>query len=577
MNKSKPSILENKTTSMVLLVIITYAVYLKSLFFDFSPMDEDWLIIRNEPYLKDWNNLQFAFKEAIQGLYYRPLQMISYILDYHVGGSSPFIYHFTNVLLHALSVVMLYKLLIEFRTEKTKAFFLAAIFSIHPIALHAVAWIPGRHDLLLCLFTISSCYHLIKYIKQKSRKNAVWHFLFFLMALFTKENSIFLFPVFIFIFFIFKPVDKKQLALFVIIWLSELVLWRIMLTAIIKTTLSAGPDLLNTLKGFVNAMLMFIGKSVIPINQSVAPIADNISVIAGVIAIALVVFFWFKLGVANKKIALLGLEIYFILLAVPVWFGATLPLGEHLEHRVYTSMIGLMLFVGQVKFNTNSKLVSGIFVTVILLLGAKTFVRMHVYQDGLSYLAEASADCPKNYFYHSRRGNYLFNKGDFHGALSCFNAAVALYDKKYNVYNYRANTYVELGKKEEAIADLTKAYELSGHDPKMLYYRWAVYKRFGDTQNALMDSIALSGGSAVVIPPSADITKELLNSQLIEINKLIAAEPNNAVLYINRAKIYVDKRMGREALADLKKACELEPNNQDYKGYYNELNSTFPH
>jgi len=214
MNKTKITFFENKQTAIIALVIITYAVYFKCLFFDFSPMDEDWLIIRNEAYLKNWHSLIFAFSEAIQGLYYRPLQMISYIIDYHIGGPGPFIFHFTNVLIHTLSVVMLYKLLIEFNTKKVIAFFLAAIFSIHPVMLHAVAWIPGRHDLLLCLFTISACYHLIKYLKTNKIVNAVLHFVFFLMALFTKENSIFLFPVFVFIFFIFTPTDKKKLMFF---------------------------------------------------------------------------------------------------------------------------------------------------------------------------------------------------------------------------------------------------------------------------------------------------------------------------------------------------------------------------
>jgi hypothetical protein len=41
--------------------------------------------------------------------------------------------------------------------------------------------------------------------------------------------------------------------------------------------------------------------------------------------------------------------------------------------------------------------------------------------------------------------------------------------------------------------------------------------------------------------------------------------------------MYLNMRMGKEALADLKKACELEPNNAGFKGYFNELNNSLPH
>lgn len=578
MNKTKPLFFDNPRTSIIVLVILTYVVYFKSFFFDFSPMDEDWLILRDQDYLSNWSNIIVAFQDAIQGLYYRPIQIVSYIIDYHIGKDNPFIYHFNNVALHAISVVMLYKLLSEFNIAKEKLFFLAAIFAIHPIALQAVAWVPGRHDLLLCLFAISSFYHLIKYIKKGTILNAVLQVVFFMLALFTKENSIFLFPLFVFIFFIFPPLNRKKMSVLIGIWLLQLLSWYLMLTAVINTTLTAGADFLTTLKSFSYAMLMFIGKSFIPINQSVSPIYDMISVVAGILVILVIVFALYKWGIGNKKTAILGLGIYFALLAVAVWFGSTLPTGEHLEHRVYTSMIGVILLLSQFKINFNLKLTRQIFSLVILALAIKTFVRLNVYKDGISYLSEAVKDCPKNYFYHARLGNFLYDAGRVPESLESYNRAISLYNKKPQVYNDRANTYVTLGKKDEAIADYTKAFEL-GKSPQVLVYRCLAYKKFGDFENAFKDLTTLRQCCSELIPKGTEqeIVAALMGGRLAELNKLIAAEPNNALLYVNRAKFYVDSRMGREALADLKKACELEPNNETYKGYYKELSSSFPH
>jgi hypothetical protein len=45
---------------------------------------------------------------------------------------------------------------------------------------------------------------------------------------------------------------------------------------------------------------------------------------------------------------------------------------------------------------------------------------------------------------------------------------------------------------------------------------------------------------------------------------------------VNRAKLYLDIRQGEKALADLKKAVELDPNNADFHRYYDELARSFP-
>lgn len=543
-------------------------------------MDEDWLIIRDEPFLKDWGNLIAAFNDSVQGLYYRPLLIITFILDYHIGHLNPLIYHFTNVLIHALCVVTLYKLLLELKSEKVTAFFLAAIFSVHPIALHAVAWIPGRNDLLLCLFSLLSIYYLVQYVNKHKISHAILHGLFFMMALFSKENSVFLVPVFIFIWFISKSPDRKKLMFISFVWLLQILLWYVLMSGVIKTTLSSGSDIGNSLKGFFAGFLSFIGKAFIPIQQSVSPNIDNsrIEMVIGVMAMALFGVMVYKFGFHNKKTALLGLLIYFGLLLVPVWFGATSPLGEHLEHRSYTSMIGFFIFISQIKINVNSGMIRNVLAIIVFVFALKTFIRMNIYKDGFSYISEAAADCPKNYFFHARKGNFLFDAGRIPESIECYNTAISLYQKKPQVYNDRANSYLKLGKKEEAIADYTKAFEL-GKNPQVLVFRCVTYQKFGDYENAFKDLSTLTQCCNDLIPKGLEqeIVTGLMSGRLNELNKLIAAEPNNALLYVNRAKFYIDRRMGVEALADLKKACDLEPKNEEFRGYFNELNSSFPH
>lgn len=578
MSTTKLSFFENNRNSVLVLIGITFVVYFKSLFYDFSPMDEDWLIIRDQAFLNDWSNLAGAFRDAVQGLYYRPVLIVTFILNYHIGHLDPFIYHFTNLLIHAFCVAVLYRSLVELETKKMTAFFLALLFAVHPMTLHAVAWIPGRNDLLLCLFALLSIYQLVRYIHTGKQLNAALHVIFFMLALFSKENAVFLLPVFVFILYIKKAPDKKKRIALVAVWLLQIALWYFMMKSVIETTLNAGPDLLNSIKGFFTGFLIFIGKMIILVKQSVSPNCDNSSLIVGGIAIILIGFAIYKFGFFNKRIAFLGLLIYFILLAVPVWFGATSPLGEHLEHRAYSSMIGFLIFGGQLKLDPNSKIVRLVFLLFIFFFGIKTFIRMDIYKNGLSYVTEAATDCPRNYFFHARKGKFLYDQGKPEEALECYNTAISLHNIKAQVFNDRANVYVSLNKKEEAIADYTKAYEL-GKNPQFIFFRCQAYNRFNDVENAFKDLMFLQECCRDLIPPGLEqeIIAKMTMKRFDDLNKLIEKEPNNALLYVHRAKFYMDARRGPEALADLKKACQLEPKNELYKGYFNELNSSFPH
>lgn len=576
----KQSIFGTNKDSVITLGFLTFLVFAKCLFFDFSPMDEDWLIIRDEPFIRDWGTLVTSFNDSIQGVYYRPLLIWTFVLDYHIGHLSPFIYHFTNLLLHFLCVVTLYKLLIVLKTDRMLAFLLAAIFSVHPLSLHAVSWIPGRNDVLLCLFSLLSIYHLVLYLDGSKQKNVIFHFLFFMMALLSKENAVFLLPVFVFVSYGSKPFGARKMILLCFGWLIQIGVWYVLMTRVIKISFGSGADHITTAKNFITGFLIFLGKAFVPIQQSVSPNVSNsqLEIILGIVVFVFLLYAAFRLNFNNRKLAVLGLMIYFVLLVVPVWFGAISPIGEHLEHRSYTSLIGMFIFVGQIRLNPTAKTVQVILYSVIILFAIKTFMRMDVYKDGFSYITEASEDCPRNYFFQARMGNFLFDAKRIPESVECYNKAIALYDKKPQVFNDRANSYVLLGKKDEAIADYTRAYEL-GKEPNVILFRCLTYKRFNDYENAYKDLEYLAQCCREVIPKGLDqeIIKGLLEGRFNEVNKMIAAEPNNAILYVNRAKLYMDRRMGREALSDLKKACELEPNNKEYQGYYNELNSSLPH
>ena len=101
--------------------------------------------------------------------YYRPIQNVSFLLDYFIWGENPFGFHLGNLLLQARCGWLLYQLLLRLLpvllekpagggTHRTKliALLLALVWTIHPIHNAAVAYISGRADPLSFAFSAAA-------------------------------------------------------------------------------------------------------------------------------------------------------------------------------------------------------------------------------------------------------------------------------------------------------------------------------------------------------------------------------------------------------------------------------------
>lgn len=86
---------------------------------------------------------------------YRPLCVLSFRLNYLLGGLQPWGYHLVNVLLHCLATNLLIKvarLILPKSKSKIGEAVTGLLFAAHPIHTEAVAGIVGRADLAACNF-----------------------------------------------------------------------------------------------------------------------------------------------------------------------------------------------------------------------------------------------------------------------------------------------------------------------------------------------------------------------------------------------------------------------------------------
>jgi hypothetical protein len=105
------------------------------------------------------------------GGFFRPLFILSYVIDGRIWGARPFGYHVTNVILHGLNAFLVFqlaaKLLQRFAPTSSGgtgvAIAAAALFLLHPSHTEAVTWISGRADLIATFFVLASLLAYLAY------------------------------------------------------------------------------------------------------------------------------------------------------------------------------------------------------------------------------------------------------------------------------------------------------------------------------------------------------------------------------------------------------------------------------
>ncbi len=128
----------------------------------------------------DWGHLKLASKGAIsalttgwegligQGGYYRPAVVLSFYLDYLIGGYAPAIYHIHNILIHAGCAYLVFFFARCLSIDSAVAWGAALLFFVLPIHTDSVFWIVGRTDLLCALFYLSALILFWKYMQSGS-------------------------------------------------------------------------------------------------------------------------------------------------------------------------------------------------------------------------------------------------------------------------------------------------------------------------------------------------------------------------------------------------------------------------
>ena len=147
-------------------ILMTYAPAVRNGFV----WDDSALLLR-DPLIRSWRLIpegfqHFLFLDATASDFYRPIQRLSYTLEYVAVGLQPAVHHAMSILWHLAAALALFffsrellrVLAVEERTRRWAPTVAALVWAVHPVHSSAVIYISGRADPLAGTFGFLALY-----------------------------------------------------------------------------------------------------------------------------------------------------------------------------------------------------------------------------------------------------------------------------------------------------------------------------------------------------------------------------------------------------------------------------------
>jgi tetratricopeptide (TPR) repeat protein len=424
------------------------------------------MIVEND-YLKGLGNIPLFFSSKLttgfipQGMY-RPLTMLTYLLNFWSAGLKSFYYHLINLLLHILNISIVYLVLnyLWKDLEPTAVFLAVSLFAIHPLNSQAVNFLSSRATLLFTFFYLLSFY---LYLKDK-----LWiSFLAFAIGLLSKEEMITL-P---FLILIYELIYKRKLRLkkilpFVALSLFYL-LWRRYLfgaATIIYRVRAIKEDLLLGLLNLPFYFRLTLWPRGFSVEHPLASLLrfsmlNLIYIFAFYLILILGIIYCYR----KDKLAAFCLLWPAIAISPFLFISFNNPLAEH---RFYLGFVGLTLVLGYIldKLIRHSyqlkATVTGVGLSCILGLSLLTLERNAAWKDELSLWLDARKTAPLSDRLHNNLGREYLLRGEYNLAEEELKLSIRLNPLNYQAHYNLGLLYAYLKRIDEAVTEFKIAVKI---------------------------------------------------------------------------------------------------------------------
>jgi len=406
---------------------------------DFLFIDDTILVVNNPQVHFSLKNLAAIFTKPLgqiydaadyplRFIYYRPALSLLYMLNNTVWGINPVGFHLSNLLLHLLTTILIYRTgLLLFARNSGISLLAAAIFCVHPVHNELVSRVAMNEN-LLGIFMAASLYF---YLQERRPLSLVA----FTLALLTKESAVML--PFVLLFFELRKQRLREALRFLWPYVAVTAVYLLIRLAVVGIPDEAefSTNLLEPLLAACSALASYLRLLVVPYPLNIYyPVWNYVSPLQSdlLVSVAICLLLGYTLWKMRAETLLFPLLLGTVVMLAPVVIKSNkmilgLEMGFIAERQLYVPAILFSLLIAAVLCKY-ADLSAGRRVTVacmlaIPLLAYATIAASASWENNSALSSRFIKDFPDSAIAHRKRGLFLLQQGDADGALIEFKAA----------------------------------------------------------------------------------------------------------------------------------------------------------
>jgi tetratricopeptide (TPR) repeat protein len=519
---------------------------------------------------------------------YYPLVLTTFWALHKIVGLAPWPYHALNVVIHAISAVLLWRVLRQLNV--TGAWLAAALWALHPVLVQSVAWVTELKNTQSGLFYLLSILCFLKFDAQERERGRWWRWslalLFFIFAIFSKPSTVML-PVALALCLWWRkgrirPADLASIVPFALVSAaaSAWTIWEQKFHAgAIGAEWSQTP--LERLIIAGRAVWFYAGKLSWPHplifiyprwlidSKQVAAYLPLAAVFAGLAILLSISGTWRR--------PVLFAVLYFVTALFPVlgffnvYFFRYSFVSDHFQYLASMAplaLAGAAISVTIDRLRWKSVLRPAFGGAILVVLGVLTWRQTSMYRDLVTLYTKTLAENPQCWMAHYNLGIVLRGRGETEQAISHYRAAIALRPDYAEAHYNLARLLADKGDSDDAIAHYEKALLVNPADAEAhnnlgaaLFESGRLTEAIGHYERAL--DIRPNHPGASLNLANALLFKGDIDGAIVHYLAGLASSPDQPDAQYNVANALLRKGRTDEAIVHYKKAIELMPQNAD--------------
>lgn len=503
----------------VSVALVAFLVYANSLGNGFV-WDDDVVIVANAALKGNIISL-FSGIDAARANeltpYYRPLTLLTFLIEDRLHGLTPFFVRFINVFLHAANTFLVYRLARSITDVRIAALLTSLLFAVHPIHSEGVDFNAGGRNTMLAAFFILSAYlvHRRGVMRDKIAE-AFAGSIIFLAGLLSKETALAILPFIVSLEILHgmgaDAVRKQRMFLRLIPYIVCLVIYFALRTNALSSagvTIDVFPGLWARLLENIYIIPKYLFLIICPISLNCRYfVPSDLSALILPLAAAWLCILTFSGWVIIKSRS--RASIFGLLWAVAFWLpvSGVIPFpGAPLADRyLYVPAIGLWLcitdqFVRLQLYRSKTRLCLAAVAVLLLILVAITAKRNLDWKEPVALFSRVVEQYPEKAFGHFNLGcGYLEKWGNWDAAEREFEKTLVLDPVMPRLRTKMGYIRLQRGDVEGAFRHYYDAIRLFPTDTEALINMGIVLEklyRYDDAIDAYRRFLAIPGDTPV--------------------------------------------------------------------------------